>query len=165
MTVAELLLQAFDVELAMTRRLLDRVPVNDPNWRPHPKSMSMGKLAMHVARLPELATLCLTTDSFDLAGSKGPDLTLKSHDHLLATFDEGVATARAALAGATDAHLSAPWRFSFGDRVISDQPRAFALTHTFLGHLIHHRAQLGTYLRQLDLAVPPVYGPSADEPF
>ena len=163
MTVADLLLQTMDVELAMARRILDRVPTDCPDWAPHVKSMPLGKLAMHVATLPGLATLCLNSDSFNLADSTPPDLTLRSHDQLLGTFDETSGKARAALAAASEEQLSAPWRFSFGERVISDTSRAFTLTHIFLGHLIHHRAQLGTYLRQLDLPVPGVYGPSADD--
>ena len=163
MTITDLLLQTFDVELAMTGRMLDRVPTDRPDWLPHPRSMPIGKLAMHVATLPGLATLCLTTDSFDLVGSTPPDLNLRSHEQLLATFDEASGKARAALASATDEQLSARWRFSYGERIISDESRAFTLTHMFLGHLSHHRAQLGTYLRQLELPVPGVYGPSADD--
>ncbi len=165
MTVAELLSQSCDIEFGMTRRILDRVPCDKPAWVPHAKSMPLGKLSMHVATLPKLATLCLSTGSFNLAGSTPPDLVLHSHEQLLATFDECAAAAQAALAAATDEQLSAPWLFRIGDRVISDNPRAVTLTHMFFGHLIHHRAQLGTYLRLLDIPVPGVYGPSADDRF
>lgn len=163
MTIAEVLSQTFEIETAMTRRILERVPTDNPNWSPHVKSMPLGKLAMHVATLPRLATLCLTSPGLDLANAPAQDLTLHSHDQLLATFDDNIRALNAALAASSDDQLSQPWRFSFGERVISDKPRAVTLLHMFLGHLSHHRAQLGTYLRQLDLPVPGVYGPSADD--
>lgn len=163
MTIAELLSQSLAIELAMTRRMLDRVPTDNPAFAPHPKSMPLGKLAMHVATLPRLATLIISTPAFDLTNAPATDLTLRSHEQLVATFDENVRILQSALNSATDEQLSQPWRFSFGERVISDEPRAVTLLHMFLGHMSHHRAQLGTYLRLLDLPVPGVYGPSADE--
>lgn len=163
MTLREVLQQTFDMETVMTRRVLDRVPTDNPAWTPHAKSMPLGKLAMHVATLPGLATLCLTSPGFDLTTAQPPDLTLRSHDQLLTVYDDNVHNMRSALSSATDDQLSEPWRFSFGDRVISNNPRAVTLLHMFLGHMSHHRAQLGTYLRLLDLPVPGVYGPSADE--
>lgn len=159
----DLLWQGFEIEAGMTRRVLDRVPTDKPDWVPHPRSMPLGRLAMHVATLPRLATLCLTTPGFDLAAASSPDLTLRSHARLLETFDESLCSLQTALSTSTDEHLSEPWRFSFGDRVLSKTPRGVTLLHMFLGHLSHHRAQLGTYLRLLDLPVPGVYGPSADE--
>lgn len=163
MTIAEVLSQSLEIELGMTRRILDRVPAESPDWTPHAKSMPLGKLAMHVATLPRLATLILSTPAFDLAGAPAPDLKLHSHEQLLATFDDNVRSLQTALSWTTDEQLSQPWRLSFGDRIISDKPRAVTLLHMFLGHMSHHRAQLGTYLRLLDIPVPGVYGPSADE--
>lgn len=105
MTLVDLLLQTSDIELAMTRRMLERVPEDRPDWTPHPKSMPPGRLAMHVATLPGPATLCLTTQSFDFAARPAPDLVLRSGEHLLQTFDENAAAARNALADSTGEHL------------------------------------------------------------
>ncbi len=163
LTTAELLLQNFDIETSMTRRLLERVPTGNPDWTPHPKSMPLGRLAMHVATLPGLITACLGTPDFDIAAYQPPDLTLHSREHLLSTFDATVSEARTALSEATEEQLAFIWRLRFGDRLLSESSRALTINHACIGHLIHHRAQLGTYLRALDLPVPGVYGPSADE--
>ena len=167
MTTAELLLQDFDMEIEMTRRILERVPEDNPDYKCHEKSMPLGKLAMHVATLPEFGRMILTTPAMDMANPahKFPDMTFRSRDITLATFDAAASEARSALAAASDADLAAPWKFSFGDKVISNSPRSLAYRHMFFNHLIHHRAQLGVYLRLNDLPVPGVYGPSADEPF
>ena len=167
MTTSELLLQDFDLEMAMTRRILERVPEDKPDFKCHDKSMPLGKLTMHVATLPAFGKMILTTPSMDMAapGQAWPDMTFRTRDKTLATFDAAASEARAALAAASDANLAAPWKFSFGDRVLSDGPRSLAYRHMFFNHLVHHRAQLGVYLRLNDVPVPGVYGPSADEPF
>jgi uncharacterized damage-inducible protein DinB len=165
MTAAEMQLQDYDMEMGMTRRILERVPEDKPDYKCHDKSMPMGRLAVHVATLPRLGTTILTTPSLDLATAKWPDMTFVSREKLLADFDALAAEARAALAAASDADLAANWKFSFGDHVISNSPRSLAFRHMFFNHLIHHRAQLGVYLRMNDVPVPGVYGPSADEPF
>jgi uncharacterized damage-inducible protein DinB len=127
----------------------------------------MGKLAMHVATLPVFGKTILTTPSLDLANPtrQWPDMTFRSRENVLATFDAAAAEARAALAAASDADLATAWKFSFGDKVLSDGPRSLAFRHMFFNHLIHHRAQLGVYLRMNDVPVPGIFGPSADEPF
>ncbi|MGD0888042.1 MAG: DinB family protein [Acidobacteriaceae bacterium] len=165
MTTAELLLQDFDIEMANTRRTLERVPEDKPDYKPHEKSMPMGKLTMHVATLPKFGTFILTTPSLDLTTAKWPDMIFSSREKLLADFDALAAEARAALAASSDADLAATWKFSYGEHVISDVPRSLSFRHLFFNHLIHHRAQLGVYLRLNDVPVPGVYGPSADEPF
>jgi len=165
MTTAELLLQDFDMEMANTRRTLERIPEDKPDYKPHEKSMPMGKLARHVATLPKLGTFILTTPSLDLTTAKWPDMIFSSREKLLADFDALAAEARAALAASSDADLAATWKFSYGEHVISDVPRSLSFRHLFFNHLIHHRAQLGVYLRLNDVPVPGVYGPSADEPF
>jgi uncharacterized damage-inducible protein DinB len=164
MTTAELLLQDYDMEIGMTRRTLERVPEDKPDYKPHEKSMPMGKLALHVATLPKLGSFVLTTPSLDLTTAKWPDMTFISREKLLADFDALAAEARAALVAASDADLATPWKFSYGERVLSNSPRSLAFRHMFFNHLIHHRAQLGVYLRLNDVPVPGVYGPSADEP-
>ena len=167
MTTAEVLLQDYDMEMGMTRRTLERVPEDKPDYKPHEKSMAMGKLAMHVATLPVFGKTILTTASLDMANSSlpHPDMTFRTREITLATFDAAAAEARAALAAASDADLAATWKFSYGEHVISDVPRSLSFRHLFFNHLIHHRAQLGVYLRLNDVPVPGVYGPSADEPF
>jgi uncharacterized damage-inducible protein DinB len=167
MTTAELLLQDYDMEMGMTRRTLERIPEDNPDFKPHEKSMALGKLAMHVATLPAFGTAILTTPSMDMADPthKWPDMTFRTRDITLATFDAAASEARVALAASSDADLAAPWKFSFGDRVISDGPRSLAYRHMFFNHMLHHRAQLGVYLRLNNIPVPGVYGPSADEPF
>jgi uncharacterized damage-inducible protein DinB len=167
MTTSELLLEDFDAEMANTRRTLERIPEETPDYKPHGKSMPCGKLAMHVATLPRFGKVILTTPGMDMANptTPWPDMTFTTHDNLLATFDSNATEARKALAAATDADLAAPWKFSFGEHLISEKPRSTTYRLMFFNHLIHHRAQLGVYLRLNDIPVPGIYGPSADEPF
>jgi uncharacterized damage-inducible protein DinB len=167
MTTAELLLQDYDMEIAMTRRILGAIPDDNPDFKCHAKSMSLGRLAMHVATLPSFGKTILTTPGMNMADptTKWPDQTFHTRDIALATFDAAASECRAALVVLSDQELAAPWKFSFGDHVISDGPRSLAYRHMCFNHLIHHRAQLGVYLRLNDIAVPGVYGPSADEPF
>ena len=163
MTIVEILLADFDIEIPMTRRMLERVPANLSEYQPHPKSMPLGKLAAHIATVPFLGGLILTTPGCDAAITTFPPMTFVSPAGLLTDFDAYIAETRAALAASTLDSLDQPWPFSFRDFVFSNQPRHVAFRHIFLGHLIHHRAQLGIYLRLNDIAIPGVYGPSADE--
>ena len=163
MTLAESLVASCAIEFPMTRRMLLGVPEGKDDWAPHPKSMPLMRLAVHVATLPRLASACLTTESFDIAGRIPPETPPQSNSQLLTTFDECSSAALQRMERATDEQLSTTWHFHMGERTISNTPRIVALNHTFLGHMIHHRAQLGTYLRLLDLPVPGVFGPSADE--
>lgn len=163
MTIAEILLQDFDNEMAGTRTTLERIPVDKPEFKCHDKSMPMGRLAVHVATLPRFATTILTTPGMDLATTQFPTLAFESREKLLRDFDALAAEARAALTKSSDADLQQSWKFSFGDKLISDLPRSATYRSMFFNHLIHHRAQLGVYLRLNDLPVPPLYGPSADD--
>ncbi len=167
MTTAELLLQDFDAEMASTRRTLERIPEGNPEYRPHPKSTAMGRLAMHVATLPLFGKYVIEDPRMDLAKPIRPhaDMTFRTRASLLATFDAAASDARKALAAASDEDLAAIWKFSFGDRVICEFSRSKTYRIMFFNHLIHHRAQLGVYLRLNDIPVPGLYGPSADEPF
>ncbi|HEV2619819.1 MAG TPA: DinB family protein [Acidobacteriaceae bacterium] len=167
MTTAELLLQDFDVEMANTRRVLERIPEENPDFKCHDKSMPLGKLAMHVATLPTFGKTVLTTPGMDLAapGRNFPDMTFRTRDITLATFDAAVNEIRAALAASSDTELAAPWKFAFGEHVISNHPKSASYRSFFFNHLLHHRAQLSVYLRLNDIPVPGLYGPSADEPF
>ena len=165
MTIAEMLMQDFDHEMKSTRTTLERIPEEKPDYKPHEKSMAMGRLAMHVAALPIFGKYILTTPGMDMANSNlpRPDLTFTTREHLLKTFDDSASETRKALAASNDEFLQAHWKFSFGDKVISDMPRSATYRGMFFNHLIHHRAQLGVYLRLNDVPVPATYGPSADD--
>ncbi len=165
MTAAQLLLQDFDIEMSNTRRTLERVPEGKNDWTPHDKSMPLGKLAMHCATLSLFGLYIIEDDGMDLANSKRLHVPLifNSREDCLKQFDESSAKCRAAVAAASDDHLAAPWRFSFGEHLISNHPRSLTFRQMYFNHLIHHTAQLGVYLRLNDIPVPALYGPSADE--
>lgn len=165
MNISEILLQDFDAEISSTRRTLERVPEGKNDWKCHDKSMPMGKLAMHCATLPLFGTYILLDDEMDLANSKRPQASFefKSREAALNQFDDAAKACRDALVAASDDALSKPWKFTFGERVISELPRSATFRLMFFNHLIHHRAQLGVYLRLNDIPVPGLYGPSADE--
>jgi uncharacterized damage-inducible protein DinB len=161
MSINEMLMPELEQEAATTRLLLERVPAKDPGWKPHPKSMSLGDLAVHVANLPAWLEMALTTVELDLAVTPTP-APFTTVDALLASFDRHVASSRAALAKAADADFAVPWSLKSGDQVFFTLPRAVIVRSFVLSHLIHHRAQLGVYLRLLDVPLPPCYGPTAD---
>jgi len=165
MSIAEILLLDFDSEIAGTRRTLERIPEKDPGWKPAEKSMPIGRLALHVARLPQFCTKILTTRELNMANEKFPDIIFESTAHLLSELERTAAEAKSHLAASSDEELKRNWRLSFGDRIIVDAPRMLLYRTMFLNHLVHHRAQLGVYLRLLKIPVPGLYGPSADEPF
>lgn len=164
MQISEILLLDYAAEIQNTRRTLERIPEADPQWKPDEKSMPIGRLALHTARLPEFCTLILTSPGMDMAQRKFPDFTFQSTAHLLTELDRTSTEARHHLEMATDTNLTSNWKLSFGDRVFVDGPRMLLYRTMFLNHLVHHRAQLGVYLRLLKLPVPGLYGPSADEP-
>src|ERR1700753_2110318 len=165
MSFAELLLGDYDFQISNTRRTLERVPVDKPDWVPHPQSMHLGKLAMHCARLLLFGHYILEDEGMDMANSKRLriPLILTSRETCLQTLDESAAKCRASLEAASDEHLSALWKFSIGEQIISNRPRSTTYRTMFFDHLVHHTAQLGIYLRLNDIAVPSLFGPSADE--
>jgi uncharacterized damage-inducible protein DinB len=165
MSIAENLLVDFDVEIANTRRTLERIPEKDPQWKPAEKSMPIGRLAVHVARLPQFCSMIMTTDELNFSKTKFPELTFESTAKLVSELEEHAAKAKRDLAACSDDHLKAEWQLLWGDRVIVKNQRMLLYRTMFLNHLVHHRAQLGVYLRLLNLPVPGLYGPSADEPF
>jgi uncharacterized damage-inducible protein DinB len=159
----EAFLPEFDHEMEYTREFLIRVPEDKLTWRPHPKSMTMGRLAGHLAELPGWAAVIIEADSFDVARSAREPLSAASRDGALAVFDANVAHARSVLATTDDARLLQPWSFARSGQVLYTKPRYGVLRNTMLNHIVHHRAQLGVYFRLNDIPVPAVYGPSADE--
>ncbi len=165
MTIAEVLLQDFDSEMSNTRRTLERLPEDKSDYRAHDKSAPLGRLAMHCATLPLFGAYVLEDEGMDLAASKRPhaDLTFTSRERCLQQFDENATRCRTALASASDEAFAAPWKFGFGEHLISQDSRLLSYRLLFFNHLVHHVAQLGIYLRLNDLAVPALYGPSADE--
>lgn len=165
MGLSKSLLPEFDHEMANTRKTLERVPDAKFAWKPHEKSFSMGGLATHLANLPSWGSLTISSDSFDMAPSGQPLKTpeLSSTKDLLEKFDENVAATRSAIAGASDAELFKPWRLLSNGNTILTMPKIAVLRSFVMNHLIHHRAQLGVYLRLNDIPVPSIYGPSADE--
>ena len=163
MRLADRFLAEFDPEMAHTRNTLARVPEAKLEWQPHPRSMSLGRLANFLAILPGWTTTTIEQDSLDLAGAAPPAEAATSTKGLIERFDRTVAQARAAVAAASDEHLQKPWTLRKGDRTLLSIPRIGVLESFVLHHLIHHRAQLGVYLRMNDVPVPAIYGPSADE--
>jgi uncharacterized damage-inducible protein DinB len=163
MTIAEILLLDYEAEIQNTRRILERIPEDKPDWKPHEKSMPMGRLAVHVSRLPDFATTILTAGDLNLATHKFPPLVFEGTKQLLTNLDETSAKAREALTSATDEHLQTNWKLSWGEKVIANAPRAVLYRTMFLNHLVHHRGQLSVYLRLNEVPVPGLYGPSADE--
>ena len=161
--INELLLSEFDEEVKKTRAMLERVPIQ-PDFKPHPKSMPLGKLAPHVAELAGFGVSILTTPELDF-GSGPPRVRppFESPEQLVKAFEEGAANVRAALKSTPDAAWTESWKLSFKGKPIFSGSRFLAYREMFLNHLVHHRAQLGVYLRLNDKPLPATYGPSADD--
>ena len=161
MTISETLLPEFDQEMATTRKALERIPTDKGKWKPHPKSFSLGHLAQLVAIMPGWLTNAVQETELDLGSASG--YTYEKTETLLKIFDKNVAEARKAIAAAKDADLMVPWSLKKGGKVIFTLPRAAVVRQT-INHLVHHRGQLTVYMRLLDVPVPSIYGPTADEP-
>ena len=150
-------------EAATTRRMLERVPEDKLAWRPHEKSMTLGRLAGHIAELPRLVVSTVTQDEVDFAAGNFQPFTASNVPELLEKFDKNISAAAEALEGQPDEHLLKTWRLRRGEQVIFELPRVAVLRSMGLNHIIHHRGQLSVYLRLLDVPLPSVYGPTADE--
>jgi uncharacterized damage-inducible protein DinB len=151
-----------DEELAATRRMLERFPDGRGSWRPHEKSRTLGELATHVAGIPRTGLSVITTDSFDIAARK-PAPALDSAAELLAAFDAAATDVRKAAHAATEADLDGTWALRAGNHVIVSGTKRDLVRRMMLSHMIHHRAQIGVYYRLLDVKVPGMYGPTADD--
>jgi len=164
MKLTELFLAELDRESPRTRRALENVPLGRDDWKPHAKSMALGRLAGLVASMPSWISLIIDQDSLDLnPPSGGGNYQQPTTDQLVAVHDKHVAKARESLSKASDQHLlTTNWKLLVGGKVVSDQPRHVVLRDT-LNHLAHHRGQLTVYLRLNDKTVPAIYGPSADD--
>ena len=150
-------------EYTNTRKLLERVPFDNFAWKPHEKSASLGKLALHIAAIPQLATSVLTADELDLTNGAYPPEHFNSTAEMVASFDRHVARAKEALALTSDEDFKRPYRLIKNGQVLFTLPKQAVLRSFAISHIIHHRAQLQVYLRMLNIPVPGFYGPSADE--
>ncbi|HEY7307097.1 MAG TPA: DinB family protein [Bryobacteraceae bacterium] len=162
MPQVEAFLNEFDEEMKSTRKLLERVPDGKFDYKPHEKSMHLGRLASHVAELPGWVKETMSLELLVIQPGQKP-FWAKSRQELLEAFDKNVAAGREKLAAASDADLQKTWTLKFGDRTVFSMPRSQVLRGMVLSHLIHHRAQLGVYLRLNEIEIPGMYGPSADE--
>ena len=165
MAIAESILPEFDHETATTRTLLERVPGDKAEWKPHVRSMSLGQLAMHIANLPQWAAIALERTQFD-TNPPGESLAAsppyESAQAVLETYDRNVAAARALLARMSDGEFMVQWTLKNGGKTMYSMPRVAVFRSFVLNHAVHHRGQLSVYLRLLDVPLPSIYGPTAD---
>lgn len=165
MNLVDMLLPEYDRELGTTRRLIERVPEVDFSWKPHPKSWTLHELVAHLSQIPYWGEVTLTTDSLDLALAEPPPSrdTPSTVAEILAAFDQRVLTTRMALASRSNAELMAPWTLRRGKEQLFTMPKVAVFRSLVMNHLIHHRGQLSVYLRERNVPIPPIYGPTADE--
>ena len=167
MPISQMLLPEFDHEMANTRKLLERVPETNLEFAPHPKSMTLARLAAHVSEMPEWGIITLGQDELDLSPPDAPPAVpralFSTRAATLGTFDEKLAKARALLESASDERMMATWTLKNKGQTVLAMPRVAILRSFVMSHMIHHRAQLGVYLRMNGVPVPGMYGPSADE--
>jgi uncharacterized damage-inducible protein DinB len=166
MKISDALLPEFDQEMANTRKTLERIPEDKFDWKPHEKSMPLGRLAGHLAELASWTSATLRQDSFDFQPPGAPPyqpLIPKSRKEVLDVFDKGAKEGRAAIVESSNEDLMKSWSLLRGGQTLMTMPKAAVLRGFVMNHIIHHRAQLGVYLRLNNVAVPSIYGPSADE--
>lgn len=152
-----------DQEAVATRRLLDRVPAARFDWRPHPKSFTLGQLALHVASIPSGVAGMAIPDVCEMPDFQQAEA--ENHAQIMTTFDEGLVEARRLLAPLSDEQMVASWSLTRNGETVMTMPRMAVIRTILCNHLYHHRGQLTVYLRELDVPLPSVYGPTADEPF
>ncbi len=164
MPISDTLIADFKSEASNTKRVLESFPEGRSDWKPHAKSMSLGRLAGHIAELPSLVHSVMEGEELDFAASAGEytPFVAASRTELLQIFQKNVDRFETALSGQTDEFLSKNWTLRYGPNVLMSMPRHLAIRTTAIHHVIHHRGQFSVYLRLLDVAVPPTYGPTAD---
>jgi uncharacterized damage-inducible protein DinB len=162
MNPTDAILMEMSQEAATARRLLEIVPVQHLTWKPHVKSMTMGRLATHIAEIPGWVSTILDQDGFDIGARSYTPQTAGNVAEILAMFDENVPMAEAAIRRQTPDRLSATWRITRQGRVLLEMPRMGVIRTLLLNHMIHHRGQLSVYLRLKDVPLPSIYGPTAD---
>jgi len=166
MSIAQSLIPELQHEVALTRKALERLPADKYEWAPHPKSMTVRQLASHIATIPTWGTMTLSTESFDISPPGAPPYVAPAFGttaEVLAGFEKAAGDFSAALAGADDAAMMTPWSLLKGGQTAFTMPRVAVVRGMIMNHLVHHRGQLSVYLRLLDVPVPAIYGPSADE--
>lgn len=163
MTISEMLLPEFDHEMANTKAMLECVPEDKFAWKPHDKSMTMGRLASHCAEMASWAVFTINQDQLELTPDMKP-FNAATKKELMDGFTTFTADARKAIAGASDADLGKTWSLIYGGKPVMSMPRASVLRSMVMNHIIHHRAQLSVYLRLNNIPIPGMYGPSADSP-
>jgi uncharacterized damage-inducible protein DinB len=161
MSLAEALLMEFDQEAQTTKRMLERVPDDKLAWKPHPKSFSLGQLALHIAAGPGQIVEAAAQDKAEAPNFSQPEA--KSRQEVLETYSKSMASARASLKNMDDARLVSMWSLTRNGKPVMEMPRIAFLRSILMNHTYHHRGQLSVYLRLLDVPVPSIYGPSADE--
>lgn len=162
MSIADSFLAELQHEAESTRRMLSVIPAN-PEWKPHPKSMSLGNLVRHITELPGWVAVTIHADELDFAKSPYTPRPIGSAEEALTALDEEIVKAVSALQGVDDAALMQPWSLRNGEHIFFTLPKVVVLRNVIFNHLVHHRGQLSVYLRLLDIPVPGVYGPSADD--
>jgi uncharacterized damage-inducible protein DinB len=163
MSMSKPLIAELAMEAANTKKIFERIPFDQLGWKPHEKSMPMGRLATHVAELPGWITMTINTDEFDLAAMTYKPTPVNSNEELIALLDKNVQAAVEALEKSTDEDMMKIWTLRNGDHIIFQLPKVAVIRGSAMNHSVHHRGQLTTYLRQHNIPVPGMYGPSADE--
>ena len=164
MPLIDALLPEFDREMGLTRRALERVPDSQFEWRPHPTSVTLGRLAEHLTEMPQWATITMTLSKFEMTKDRAPDYVRPAtRAAALAQFDSYLKTGRGHVAGKTDGEFLATWTLTAAGKEVFTMPKIAVMRNFVLNHMIHHRGQLTVYLRMLGIPVPSTYGPSGDE--
>ncbi|MEZ0541124.1 DinB family protein [Fibrella arboris] len=163
MSIIELMLKEMDMEANTTRKMLSRIPDDQYDWAPHPRSMPMRNLAVHIAELPAWVSMALHTDGIDFATMDYTPTPVAHTAEVLTIFEKSLAEGKAALSQANEAQFERPWTMRHSETIISTDTKGEVIRMAF-SQTVHHRAQLGVYLRLLDIPIPGSYGPSADEP-
>ena len=161
--IRQALIREIEYEGSQTKKVLERIPVDKFNWKPHEKSKEIGALAIHVAQIPSWTSRALASSEFDMATMKREVPEIKTADDLVKISETNIQKAIEDLQKASDEDMMAMWTFRRGDQVVFSLPRAAVIRSMAMNHLVHHRGQLTVYLRLLNIPVPGIYGPSADE--
>ena len=164
MPLIDALLPEFDREMGQTRKVLDRVPDGQFDWRPHPTSVTLGRLAEHLVEMPQWATTTMAQSELDMMTPRPADYqSPATRAEVLALLDANLKVARASLVNKTDGEFDAPWKLKAGGKEVFTMPKASVIRFFVLNHMVHHRGQMAVYLRMLGVKIPSIYGPSGDE--